>query len=195
MTDLISSTTGAGPFRVILADPPWTFQTHSEKGKDRSPEKHYGCMDLAAIMRLPVSYVAAKDCWLFLWTTWPHLNQAMRVIDYWGFEYCGSGFVWAKTRPGHDGGPIGSKDWDMGLGYTTRKNTEPCLLARRGRPQRLSRSVRELVVSPRREHSRKPDRIRADIEAFAPGPYLELFARSERPGWTVWGNETGRFSE
>lgn len=194
VTDLIGQTLGRGPFKVIYADPAWTFETHSEKGKDRSPEKHYDCMPLEEICALPVSTVASRDAWLFLWTTWPHLPQALKVMDAWGFQYSGSGFLWAKTRPRHGGAPIESKDWDMGLGYTTRKNTEPCILGKRGNPQRLSRSVRELLVSPRREHSRKPDEAYDRIEAFARGPYLEMFSRTDRPHWTSWGKETGKFS-
>lgn len=81
------------------------------------------------------------------------------------------------------------------MGYWTRANTEPCLLATRGRPKRLNADVRQGIIAPRREHSRKPDDIHARIERLVPGPYLELFARTQRPGWTVWGNQTDKFTE
>ena len=82
----------------------------------------------------------------------------------------------------------------MGLGYWTRANSEPCLLATRGKPKRLNADVRQGIIAPRREHSRKPDEVHGRIERLVAGPYLELFARAERPGWTVWGNETTKFN-
>jgi N6-adenosine-specific RNA methylase IME4 len=81
----------------------------------------------------------------------------------------------------------------MGLGYWTRANTEPCLLATRGKPKRLNADVRQLIIEPRREHSRKPDCVHSRIERLVAGPYLELFARAPRKGWDVWGNETAKF--
>jgi N6-adenosine-specific RNA methylase IME4 len=86
-------------YRVIYADPPWTFETYSEKGKDRSPERHYRVMTLNDIKALPVRKLAADDCVLFLWTTWPHLWQAREVIEAWGFTYRTLGFVWVKLNP------------------------------------------------------------------------------------------------
>jgi N6-adenosine-specific RNA methylase IME4 len=169
-------------YKVVLADPPWTFATYSRKGKGRSAEAHYDCMSLAAIKALPVADWAAPDCALFLWATDPSLPQALEVIEAWGFAYKTVAFTWAKTTRDGTGFPIG-------CGYWTRANPELCLLATRGRPQRLSRSVRQLIVSPRREHSRKPDEAYERIEALVPGPYLELFAREQRPGWNSWGNE------
>lgn len=84
-------------------------------------------------------------------------------------------------------------DVQMGLGYWTRANTEYCLLATRGKPRRLSKSVRQGIIEPRRQHSRKPDCVYGRIEQLVEGPYLELFARTQRPGWTAWGNQTDRF--
>ena len=86
------------------------------------------------------------------------------------------------------------RDFAIGLGLTTRHNPEICLLARRGRARRIAKDVRELIIAPAREHSRKPDEAYRRIERYAAGPYLELFARQRRPGWTVWGNETGKFT-
>ena len=89
--------------------------------------------------------------------------------------------------------PIAETDLHTGLGHTTRKNAEFCLLARRGRPQRLTADVREVVLEPVREHSRKPTEVYRRIERFCPGPRIDLFARERRPGWTSWGDEIGRF--
>jgi N6-adenosine-specific RNA methylase IME4 len=167
---------------VILADPPWTFATYSRKGKGRSAEAHYDCMSLADIKALPVADWAAPDCALFLWATDPSLPQALEVIEAWGFAYKTVAFTWAKTTKDGAGFPIG-------CGYWTRANPEQCLLATRGRPQRLSRAVPQLILAPRREHSRKPDEAYERIEALVPGPYLELFARAPRAGWYSWGYE------
>jgi N6-adenosine-specific RNA methylase IME4 len=169
-------------YGVILADPPWTFATYSRKGKGRSAEAHYDCMSLADIKALPVADWAAPDCALFLWVSDPSLPHAIEVIEAWGFVYKTVAFTWAKTTKDGAGFPIG-------CGYWTRANPEQCLLATRGRPQRLSRAVPQLIVAPRREHSRKPDEIYERIEALVAGPYLELFARAQRTGWDSWGNE------
>ena len=134
---------------------------------------------------LPVSEWAADDCVLLLWTTDPLLEQAFEVIRAWGFTYKTVGFYWAKLRkpePSYSEG-----NFFTGLGFWTRANPETCLLATRGKPHRLSANVRKLIVSPRREHSRKPDEVYARIEALCEGPYLEMFARSSQPGWDRWG--------
>ncbi|MFA7333392.1 MAG: MT-A70 family methyltransferase [Kiritimatiellia bacterium] len=181
-----------GPFSVIYADPPWDFKTRSVKGKDGRPQ-HYDRMSLAQIKALPVAEVADKDCWLFLWTTGPHLPQAFAVIDAWGFKYSGMGFTWIKLNRKATTLFISLSDLFMGGGYTTRKNAEFCLLARRGSPKRISKKVREVLISPVREHSRKPDEFYDRIETFAAGPYLEMFSRTSAPGWSSWGNETNKF--
>jgi len=175
----------SGPYGVIYADPPWTFRTYSDAGKGRSAEQHYGCSSLEEIEELPVGDIAAKDCVLLMWTTDPMLEKAFSVINGWGFKYKTVGFNWAKTNA--DGG------FFVGMGYWTRANPELCLLATRGHPKRRSASVRRLVVSRRREHSRKPDEVYNRIEALCQGPYVELWARSQRPGWDSWGNETTKF--
>lgn len=174
----------AGPFGAIVADPPWDFRVWSNRGKGRSAEQHYPVMSLAEIKALPVAESAAPDCALFLWATDPMLPQALDVIAAWGFTYKTVGFCWAKTCRKSDG-------WHVGLGYWTRANAEQCLFATRGKPQRSSKSVRRLIVAPVREHSRKPDEAQERIEALVPGPYLELFARHDRPGWSNWGRRGG----
>lgn len=182
-------------FKVIYADVPWTFVTRSQKGKGKSPEQHYDCMTIDDIKAMPVAELAADDCALMFWATDPHLKLAFEVIEAWGFKYSTVGLYWAKLNRKSEG-------FFCGMGYWTRANPEQCLLATRGRPQRQSKGVRKLITddapklitSPVREHSRKPDEAYDRIEALLPGPYLELFARTERPGWTAWGNQTQRFS-
>ncbi len=173
-------------YNVIYADPPWTFATWSHKGKGRSAEAHYDCMSLDQIKCVPVDQWASKDCVLFLWVLDSMLDQGLDVVRAWGFTYKTVGFVWAKLNRRNNG-------YYMGLGRWTRANPELCLLATRGHPHRRSAAIRKLIVSPRREHSRKPDEAYERIEALCDGPYLEMFARFTRHGWDAWGNqvETG----
>lgn len=183
----------ANHYGAILADPPWTFETWSAKGEGRSPRQHYSTMSLRQIARLPVEEIAAPDCVLFMWSTWPHLKSALWLIGAWGFTYKTCAFDWMKADPyqlfADDTTPT------MGSGYWTRANTEPCLLATRGKPKRIKADVRMGIIAPRREHSRKPDGVHERIERLVAGPYAELFARQERAGWDVWGNETTKFNE
>jgi N6-adenosine-specific RNA methylase IME4 len=169
------------------------FATYSEKGKGRSAEAHYGCMNLADIAALPVAGWAAKDCILLLWTTDPLLPAALRVIEAWGFQYKTVGFYWAKLNKSAPRIYLAERDFFTGMGFWTRANVEQCLLATRGHPRRSGTGVRKLVIAPRREHSRKPDEMYERIEQLAPGPYLELFARGTRTGWDSWGEQTGLF--
>ena len=174
-----------GHYGAILADPPSPFKTRSPKGQGRSAVRHYKTMDWTAIMAMPVEQLAAKDCVLFLWATWPTMPQALRLIEFWGFEYKTCAFDWVKVNK--DRRPR------FGLGYWTRSNTEPCLLATRGHPKRLNADVSQVIVTQRREHSRKPDQVREKIERLVAGPYLELFARSRCKGWDSHGNEVEKF--
>lgn len=164
-------------YRTILADPPWEFETWGEAGKDRSPDAHYPTLSIEEIAALPVAELAAEDCALFLWAQWNTIPECRGVIEAWGFRYVTCAFVWVK-------------DGNFGNGYWTRHDTEPCLLATRGRPARLDKGVRQSIAGPRGRHSAKPEEIYPRIERLVAGPYLELFARGPaRPGWDVWGNE------
>jgi N6-adenosine-specific RNA methylase IME4 len=154
-----------GHFGAILADPPWKYVTYSERGQGRSASRHYEVMIFEEIATLPVRDVAAPDAWLFLWVPGPHLPFGLQLIERWGFRYSGKAFAWAKQNPSGVG-------WHVGTGFTTRKNTEDCLLGRRGRPPIKAHDVRELIVSPRRKHSRKPDEQYGRIERLVDGPYL-----------------------
>lgn len=183
-----------GKYCVILADPPWNFKNYTSERGDRDAANHYTTLSIDDIIALPVKQTADSDCHLFMWTTGPHLQQAFRVIEGWGFRYSSIAFTWVKMRKNCDDKLFNTgRDMAVGLGHTTRKNTEICLLGRRGSPKRISKSVRELIIASRREHSRKPEEIYDRIEQYAAGPYLELFARSTRLGWASWGNEVGKF--
>jgi N6-adenosine-specific RNA methylase IME4 len=125
----------------------------------------------------------AKDSALFLWLPAPHLLQLARIMEAWGFGYPTDAWTWIKHNPITDKSAFG-----LGLG-ATRKNCEHCYLGRRGSPARLSRSVRDFILAPKREHSRKPDQQYSLIESLFPGPYVELFARYPRLGWHAWGDQ------
>jgi len=166
-------------FAVILADPPWEYK----QGGNGSARRHYPLMKIEDICALPLRDLAAKDCALFLWATMPLLPEAFQAIEAWGFTFKTCAFVWCKTNKNNG-------DFFVGMGHWTRANAEVCLLATRGKPKRISKSVRQLIFAPRREHSRKPDETRERIvELLGDVPRVELFARQTPPGWDVWGNE------
>lgn len=176
-----------GGYRAILADPPWTWKAYSPRGLRKSPQRHYETMTLADIKALPVADLAAPDCALTMWCTAPMLPVAVDVMAAWGFTFKSAG-AWAKRSS------TGAK-WAFGTGYCYRSAAEFWLLGTRGHPKAQSRSVRNLIVAPVREHSRKPDQMRRDVEALWQGPYVELFAREAAPGWDAYGNEVDRFSQ
>lgn len=189
-------------FGAILADPPWRFrvwsgstvvQARGSKSTYKPASVHYNTMSVDELAALPVADLAAKDCALFVWTCWPTLLDAIKLIENWGFTYKTCAFDWMKAHAGQVEMFRDDTDALMGMGYWTRANSEPCLLATRGKPKRLNADVRQGIIAPRREHSRKPDEIHGRIERLVVGPYLELFARRQRPGWTVWGNQTDKF--
>ncbi len=173
-------------YGVIYADPPWYFKNYSSRGEGRNPNQHYGCMSINDICNLRIADISERDCVLLMWVVDPLLQEAFRVIEAWGFKYKTVGFTWAKTNQK-------SLGFSTGLGYWTRSNPEMCLLATKGKPKRLSKSVKQLVTSSRREHSRKPDEMYTYIEQLLDGPYIELFARTTKEGWDNWGNETKKF--
>ena len=170
-------------YQIIYADPPWNFNFQKRNGlSDAAKEKLYPTMKAQDIVDLPVGQIADRDCVLFLWVMNSELQLALRCIEAWGFTYKTVAFTWVKTT-------VNDK-YCFGGGNWTRSNPELCLLATRGTPKRRSASVRELVVSQRREHSRKPDEIRdAIVELCGDAPRVELFCRYPAEGWDVWGNE------
>lgn len=183
-------------YKAIVADPPWSFLTRSDKGKDRSPEQHYDCMTLDEIKAMNVQDIAAKDCVLVMWIIDTHLQVALDVIEAWGFTFKTKAFTWVKTNK-TPGEALDPSSYFTGMGFWTRANPEDALLATQGKPQRNEggKGVRRLIVAPRREHSRKPDETLARVEELVPGPYCELFSRATRPGWDHMGNEVGKFDD
>jgi len=187
-----------GHYPVIVADPPWDFVTYSDKGQGKCAQQHYPTMSVDEIAALPVSEIAADDCILLLWATGPNLPNCILTGIKWGFSWVTIGFPWFKRS-------LNGKSWHMGLGYYTRANSEYCLLMKRGNPQRKSAGVQSLIVTDAGQdmlpgfhealtdrvgrHSAKPETFYKRVEQLFDGPYLELFGRRERPGWTVLGNE------
>lgn len=176
---------GQQKFSTIYADPPWRFQHRTGKV---SPEhkrlSRYDTMDLEDIKAMPVKDIAADKCHLYLWVPNAILPEGLDVMKSWGFEYKGN-IVWEKIRK--DGWPDG-----RGMGFYFRNVTELLLFGVRGMPNRTlspARAQVNLVRAQKREHSRKPDEIVSIIERCSPAPFIELFARGNRDGWAMWGNQ------
>jgi N6-adenosine-specific RNA methylase IME4 len=179
-------------FGVICPDFPWEFEVYSGKGKQRSAERYYDTWPLERIKTFAplIGRLAAPDCALLLWAVWPEHPGAFEVITACGFDYKTVGFVWVKTTKSASAITPDGDGLHTGTGYHTRANTEVALLATRGAPRRLSNDVHQVIIAPVGEqHSAKPDEVYRRIERLYPGPYLELFARKPRDGWTTWGNE------
>ena len=167
-------------YQIIYADPPWNY---ADQGCQGTMADHYKGMKLADICALPVKDIAADNSILFLWATFPMLKEALTVIENWGFSYKTIGFLWVKLNKNNMGA-------FFGLGRWTRGNTEPCLLATKGKPKRISPSVFQLVMTPRQAHSKKPPLVREQIiNLVGDLPRIELFARRKVEGWDCWGNE------
>jgi N6-adenosine-specific RNA methylase IME4 len=172
-------------FRLLLADPPWRFRTWNETNSAKSAAFHYALMTMDDLKALPVKDIAAKDCALVMWATQAQLPDAVELMASWGFKYKTAG-AWAKQS-------ATGKKWAFGTGYVMRCAAEFYLVGTRGSPKARVRNVRNLIVAPVREHSRKPDQMHADLERLFDGPRLELFARQSREGWTTWGLESSKF--
>ncbi len=194
----------SGQYGVIYADPAWSYTMYSDKGYGKSPDAHYQCshFDVMAALRDQLLFASAPHCVLVMWAVWPMLPQALALMGAWGFEFK-TGGSWSKVST--------HGKQAFGTGYILRSTEEPFLIGTLGSPRIKNKStrnrfytddvpndLRELslsVTALRREHSRKPDEMVTLIEELFDGPYLELFARTSRPGWTSWGNETEKFTE
>lgn len=178
-------------YGAIMADPPWSFKTYSNRDQGtvphRTSEAPYKSMTYDELLALPVVDLAAKDCVLHMWTISSHLDQALLLGSAWGFTFKSLGLVWVKTQKGDPETP------KMGMGKWLRQEAEIGLLFTKGKPSRVSAGVRQTILEPAREHSRKPDESLVRMEALCSGPYLELFSRSTRDGWDAMGNEKGKF--
>ena len=188
-------------YGAIAVDPASRFSSYTSiqsqnPSSVRSNERHYKVTPFADLAALPIKDLAAPSgCHLFMWTSGPFLPQALELIEAWGFKYSTRAFTWLKTKRAWDGeSPLAESDFPVGLGLTVRHQTEIVLLARRGNCRRRRKDVRELILAPRREHSRKPDEFYRRVEAYCAGPYADLFARQRRPGWDAYGDEVDKFS-
>ena len=182
-------TVGDRRFATLLADPPWQFQNRTGKvAPEHRRLNRYGTMTLDDIKALPVDAVSAATSHLYLWVPNALLPEGLAVMAAWGFQYK-SNLVWHKIRK--DGGPDG-----RGVGFYFRNVTELVLFGVRGKNARTLAPGRRQVnflKTQKREHSRKPDEFYDLVEACSPGPFLELFARGARPGWTAWGDQAAHY--
>lgn len=170
-------------YKIIYADPPWDYgNTKNLKGKFWGiAEKHYKTMKFSEILSLPVNSISDKDAYLFLWTTSPFLKHSFEVIEKWGFKYSTVGFVWVKMK--NDMSDF-RRD---GLGKYTISNAEYCLIGRNGKYFRNSKSVQQIIKTPKLGHSKKPDEIRKRIiDLVGDVSRIELFAREKAKGWDAW---------
>lgn len=179
------SFTNGKKYQTIYADPPWQFQNRTGKvAPEHKRLNRYETMTFAEIQALPVSKVAAERCHLYLWVPNALLPEGLEVMKAWGFTYK-TNLIWEKVRK--DGQPDG-----RGVGFYFRNVTEILLFGIRGENNRTlqpGRSQVNLLRTMKREHSRKPDEFVSLIEACSPGPRLEMFARGNREGWDMWGNQ------
>ena len=181
-------------YNIIYADPAWKYNEKPNK-KGRAVENHYPTMDIEDIKALPINEMADKDSILFIWVTFPKLQEGLDTIKAWGFEYKTIGFVWVKTNKNTNTEqlsflPQDNFDTFWGLGMWTRANVELCLIATKGKPKRQSASVHSVVYAPLSVHSRKPKQIRDKIvQLIGDLPRVELFARQNAEGWDAWGNQ------
>lgn len=180
-------------YSVIYADPPWSYNDKLGTGRAKMGgySSYYKGMSLTDICSLPVSDISANDSILFLWATMPLLPEAFKVIKAWGFKYKTVAFTWVKQNPK-------SKTIFKGVGRWVMGNAELCLLATKGKPRRIIKSISQIILSPRGKHSQKPIEARERIvRLMGDVPRIELFARKPSElldthsfgGWDVWGNE------
>ena len=172
-------------YNIIYADPPWSYRDKRDKHPRLcgGASAHYNTMTVEEIKNLPVNKLADDNCMLFIWVTFPNLQEGLDVIKAWGFTYKTLGFSWIKTNK-KNGKPF------FGIGYYTKSNCEVCLIGVKGKPIVVSNKVSSVIIAPREEHSKKPDIVRDKIvELCGDLPRIELFARQKVEGWDVWGNE------
>jgi N6-adenosine-specific RNA methylase IME4 len=175
-----------GPFDLAVIDLPLSWRAYSAKGEGRSPQSHYRTLDIATLIswRPQIDSLLARDAMVACWIFGPRLPDTLSILNAWGLAYSSEAFTWVKLSP-LTGRPC------FGAGKTTRKGAENMWLAKRGKglPVR-DHGVRQVIFAPRGRHSEKPDAVYQAIERlYGPVRRVELFARKQRPGWTVWGDE------
>lgn len=175
--------------KFIGSDPQWKFLTRSAEGEGRSANIHYKTEEVDKIKNLPIGELAADDSMFGMWMVDWCPQDALDLMTYYGFKHVTTLYTWIKTN-GEGALDIWSdKSWAFGQGYYTRANPEACWLGTKGNPRRLYADVRQLIIAPIMEHSRKPDEWLARSERLSEGPFLELQARRPRKGWLSWGDE------
>lgn len=174
-------------YKIIYADPPWSYSDKrgGDKGKAHGgATAHYGTMSINDIKELDVKSIADDDCMLFIWVTFPLLQEGLDTIKAWGFKFKTLGFSWIKTNK-KSGTPF------FGIGWYTKSNCEVCLIATKGKLFKVSNKVSSVLIEPIDGHSRKPNEARKRIVEFAGDvPRIELFCRDSPEGWDTWGNES-----
>ncbi len=181
-TDIFSTN---NKYNIIYADPPWKYnKRNNPKTKfGKGAYGHYDLMSFQDIAKLPIPKITAENCILFLWVTFPYLNEQIKLFEEWGFRYTTLGFSWIKTNKKTD------KPF-FGIGYYAKSNCEVCLMGIKGKMKPISNRVSSCVISPIQEHSKKPDIVRERIvELLGDLPRIELFARQCADGWDCWGND------
>ncbi len=175
-------------YNIIYADPPWEYrQSGSKKNSRGMAKQHYNTMTTEDICELPIREIATDESICFMWATFPNIDQALKVLDAWGFTYKTAAFVWVKKNKKSN-----SNFW--GMGAYTRANAEVCLIGISKKTKASdcvkSHAVHQIIESPVERHSKKPDETRTRIlELLGDVPRIELFARQYAEGWDCWGNE------
>jgi len=168
-------------YKIIYADPPWSYRNMGNI--QATANSHYSTMSNKDICNLPINKISEDNSILFLWATFPKIQEALDVIKAWGFEYKTLGFSWIKTNP-KNGKPF------FGVGWYTKSNAEVCLIGVKGKAPKISNSVSSVIIEPRGDHSAKPDIVRDKIVEFCGDiTRIELFAREKILGWTSIGND------
>jgi site-specific DNA-methyltransferase (adenine-specific) len=172
-------------YQIIYADPPWKYNSRANhKTRFRGgADGHYDLMSMEEIKRLNVELIIDENCVLFLWTTFPMLQEQIKLFKHWGFQYKTLGFSWIKLNP-KNGKPF------FGVGYYAKSNCEVCLMGIKGKMKPITNKISSVIIAPRGKHSEKPKEIKSKIvELFGNLSRIELFAREKTEGWDVWGNE------
>ena len=171
-------------YNIIYADPPWEYK---QKGSRGTAVNHYEVMTTDDICKLPIMNIKTDDAICFMWATFPNIDQALKVMQEWGFKYKTASFVWVKKNKKSN-----TNFW--GMGAYTRANAEICLIgiSKKTKAKQCvkSNAVHQIVESPIEAHSKKPDEVRQRIlQLLGDLPRIELFARQYADGWDCWGNE------
>jgi len=168
-----------GKYNIIYADPPWQYY----EGGQKNQAQHYDTYTVEELKQMPLDDIAADNCILFLWVTFPILDQVFDLIKWWGFNYSTVGFVWVKSKKDNTG-------FAFGLGNWTRSNAELCLIATKGSIERKDASISQIIYSPKEGHSKKPAIVKKKIvQLVGELPRIELFGRERTPGWDIMGDQ------